>query len=269
MTRVPRTVLVAVALIAAALVAPARAGLAPRALTVTGTETSYTTLRVDDPITLDFGDATVSRAGAYGGISLGTGLVLSTDDLPLAMREHGTPLTNVRNWTLYAGTYRVYLISDGSPVTVTLPWSGPPTRLRATTPVGHEVKIDHRTVADGTWRASVPFSAGANSLVDAFALYEAWDPQYHHVKVSTCVTRSATACVKSRIGCSLSGSLSLGGFGAGAGADLRDPRGWHVLGEVTGASPLAYLTIVAVRIETGPSPWIVYDDGPRRWTTTF
>jgi hypothetical protein len=247
---------VAAALLVATLPSPVVARPAADALVVSGDSSGYAVFEVDREVELNLRAARITRQGRYGGIAFDDhGFVVSSADIP--QTEHteiqtlgpGGQIAFARGApgnTLRPGIYRVYLISDGAPVTVTVPWAAPRRYARVT--VEHRVDLDvvNRTVADGAWHAAIVGAGGPpGTRIYGAALWSSETPGQAAGAVGVCLTRSTSACEPPLLS-GIEVRNSRGGH-AMFGRFSADSRGYNVVGVVDGASPLDLLTVVALR----------------------
>lgn len=176
----------------AAVAGPSHAGT----ITLTGTTTGFAWLSVTKPATYDVRAATVDYAGGrWGGFALGrdTARAFSIFDLRLPTL-YGDSFT--RGY-LRPGRYKLRLFTDGQPVTVKLPWSGPDITLSPTDPVtatvaGDQVPVAAADPSSGATGLAFPINGRVgdmhNIMVRHFAAVGIV------VNLAACITRDRDEC---------------------------------------------------------------------------
>jgi hypothetical protein len=105
-------------------------------LTVTGSDTGYALVSVDRTTVVDLSAARVTQLDEYAGLAIGDTEVFFVRSMDAGLTPSYLGAASV---TLRPGTYRVYLLAPTKkPTTLTVPWSGQPSRT-----VGPDVVVHH------------------------------------------------------------------------------------------------------------------------------
>jgi hypothetical protein len=163
-------------------------------LTLSGSQTSYGTVRIDRVTTVDLAAATVSYVGEYGGFAIGGVEVLYAR--PMADGVTTPAYAGAASVTLRPGVHRVYVFTPtGSDVTVTLPWSGQPslTVRPAVVVTAHYHRPTPGSVADQGGGGNAIGTTNASSVTLVAATYS---PAATGVTLTGCVHLPAKPCVR-------------------------------------------------------------------------
>jgi hypothetical protein len=160
------------------------------ALTLTASEPSYGTVRVDRTTTVDLARAAPSFWGDYAGFAIGDAEVFyQHSNMPVV----DTPsYRGAKSVTLRPGTYRVYVFTPaGKAATFTLPWSAPSLTVRPSVLVDTRY---HPTTAYAGSGGGSGDGFGATAASSVTLVMAAFSPATAGVRLEGCLHHPPDAC---------------------------------------------------------------------------